>query len=100
MSSHICGHGRPQGGKPVFASPLEIGTKTQTFLARKRKISSLILAMTVCWPIWHSHCTKVRFTVLVITCGDELAIHLIPSLTAGAGSETRERIVLILTFVS
>jgi len=32
--------------------------------------------MTVCLPIWHSQCTRVRFTVLV-TCGDELAVHLI-----------------------
>ena len=32
--------------------------------------------MTIRLPIWHSHCTRVRFTVLV-TCGDELAVHLI-----------------------
>jgi len=45
------GMGVRRGENRYLPPPLEIGTKTQTFLARKRKISSLILAMTVCWPI-------------------------------------------------
>jgi len=31
----------------------------------------LILTMTVCFPVWHSHCTRASFTVLV-SCRDEL----------------------------
>jgi len=30
--------------------------------------------MTLYLPIWHSHCTRVRFTVLA-TCSYELAFH-------------------------
>jgi len=33
----------------------------------------LILAMTVLLPVGNSHCTRVRFTVIV-SCSDELAI--------------------------
>jgi len=33
--------------------------------------------MTVHLPVWHSHCTWVRFTVLV-SCSDQLAIHSCP----------------------
>jgi len=29
----------------------------------------LILALTVYLPVWHSHCTRARFTVLV-SCSD------------------------------
>jgi len=35
--------------------------------------------MTLYLPIWHSHCTRVRFTVLV-PCSDELAVHSYPLL--------------------
>jgi len=38
------------------------------------RITDLILAMTVYLPVWHSHCTSVRFTVLV-SCSDEFAVH-------------------------
>jgi len=35
--------------------------------------------MTVFLPVWNSHCTRVRFTVIV-WCSDELAIHSCPLL--------------------
>jgi len=31
--------------------------------------------VTVCFPVWHSHCTRSRFTVMV-SCNDGLAVHL------------------------
>jgi len=34
----------------------------------------MILAMAVFLPAWNSHCTRVRFTVVVL-CSDELAVH-------------------------
>jgi len=30
--------------------------------------------MTLCFPVWHSHCTTARFTVQV-SCNGELAVH-------------------------
>ena len=39
----------------------------------------LVLAMTVLLPVWNSHCTRVRFTV-VVSCSDELAVHSCPLL--------------------
>jgi len=39
----------------------------------------LVLALTVHLPVWHSHCTRVRFTVLVL-CSDELAVNSCPPL--------------------
>ena len=36
--------------------------------------------MTVYLPVWYSHCTKPRFTVLMSYSGDQLAIHLCPLL--------------------
>jgi len=33
--------------------------------------------MTVYLPVWHSHCTRSRFTV-VVSCSDKLAVHLCP----------------------
>jgi len=64
--------------------PLEIGTKKQKFLENVKSAVQfwsvgLILAMTVYFPIWHSHCTRVRFTVLV-TCSYELCYLLNPVL--------------------
>jgi len=41
--------------------------------------NELILALTVYLPIWHSRCTRTRFTILV-SCSDELAIHSHPLL--------------------
>jgi len=38
------------------------------------RLVGLIFAMTIFLPIWHSHCTRVRFTVLA-TCSYELAVH-------------------------
>jgi len=30
--------------------------------------------MTVYLPVWHSHCTRSRFTITV-SCSDKLAVH-------------------------
>jgi len=38
----------------------------------------LILAMTVCFPVWHSHCTKASFTVLVSRRDELLTVHSCP----------------------
>jgi len=35
--------------------------------------------MTVSLPVWNSHCTRVRFAVIV-SCSDELAVHSCPLL--------------------
>jgi len=64
--------------------PLEIETKKQKFLENVKPgiqfwFFGLILAMTVCLPIWHSHCTRIRSTVL-ITCSYELAVRSCPLL--------------------
>ena len=67
------------GGQNGHLPPLAIGTKKQK-VSVIREISSLILISWVnscngsCLPIWHSHSTRVRFTVLV-TCSYELAFH-------------------------
>jgi len=39
----------------------------------------LILAMTVYLPVWHSHCRRVKCTVLVL-CSGELAVDSCPLL--------------------
>ena len=39
----------------------------------------LTVAMTVYLPVWHWHCTRARFTVLV-SCSDEFAVHSCPLL--------------------
>jgi len=77
--------------------PLEIETKKQKFLENVKPgiqfwLFGLILAMTVCLPIWHSHCTRIRSTVL-ITCSYELAVRSCPLLACRGNS--RERIVLL-----
>jgi len=58
---------------------LEIGTKNQNFLENLTSgaqfwLISLILAMTVYLAVWHSHCIRARFTLLV-SCSGELAVH-------------------------
>ena len=41
-------------------------------------VIELILAMTVYFPVWHSHCTRAKFTFLV-SCSDELlTVHSCP----------------------
>jgi len=76
-------------------------------MSRKSETSSLfliidlILAIAVYFPVWPSHCTRARFTVLV-SCSDELAVHscsLIYLQTAEADCETCEQIVLLLVFI-
>jgi len=66
-------------GKNGHLPPLEIGTKKQKFLENVKSgiqfwLFRLILAMTLCLPIWHSHCTRVGVT-LSIACSYELAVH-------------------------
>jgi len=43
------------------------------------RLTYLILAMTAFFPVWNSHCTRVRFTAIV-SCSDELAVHSCPLL--------------------
>jgi len=67
-------HGRPQGGKNGHSLPLEIETKNENFLEKLKSAAQfqsidLILAMAAYLPVWHSHCTQARFTVLVL-CTD------------------------------
>jgi len=70
INTNVGGMGvRREGGKTGI-SPLEIGTKKQKFLKSVRSAFwfwsvGLILAITVCVPIWHLHYKKVMFTVLV-----------------------------------
>jgi len=77
-------HGRPQGGKRAFVPPWKLGLWTNSFWKKLKSASSLrffylILAMTVFLPVWNSHCTRVRFTVIV-SCSDEFAVHSCPLL--------------------
>ena len=71
-------------------------------MSRKSELNSLIpilveliLATAVHFPVWHSHCTGAKFTVLV-SCRDELlTVHSCPLLwlqSAEAGCETGEGI--------
>jgi len=66
------------GAKRAFA-PWKLGLRTKYFwknlkLASKFRLIDLILAMRVLLPLLNSHCTRVRFTVIV-SCSDELAVH-------------------------
>ena len=77
LMSMVVRRGRQNGHLP----PLEIETKKQKFVenlksAVQLRLVRLILAMTVWLPIWHSHCTRLRFAIPV-TCSDALALHLI-----------------------
>ena len=67
--------------KRAFATQ-EIGIKNQIFL-EKPEVGILI---PINWsdfcndsflPVWNSHCTRVRFT-LIVWCSDKLAIHSCP----------------------
>ena len=67
-----------RGGKTGIC-PLKIGIKNQTFL-EKTEAGILI---PINWfnscndsflPVWNSHCTRVRFAVIV-SCSDEFAVH-------------------------
>ena len=76
-------HGRLQGG-PNGHFPLEIATTNQVYLENLKLVANFrlihwIVAMTVYLPVWHWHCTKSRFTVLV-SCNDEIAVHSCPLL--------------------
>jgi len=52
--------------------------------ASQFRLIDIFLVMTVSLPIWNSHCTRVRFTVLV-SCSDELAVHYVPSFACRGG---------------
>jgi len=43
------------------------------------RLIDLILAITAYLPVWHSHCTRARFTVL-LSCSAGLALHSCPLL--------------------
>ena len=50
--------------KREFFHPLEIGAKKQKIVENVKwavffRLLGLILVMTVCLPVWHSHCTRV-----------------------------------------
>ena len=81
----MCSHGRPQGGEQKgHLTPLEIETENENFLEKMKSAAQfqsvdLILPVAVYLPVWHSHCTQARFTVLVL-CTDELAVHSCPLL--------------------
>jgi len=69
-----------RGGKTGISLPLEIEPKTQNLLKNMKSVTQFrlihfILAMTVYLPVRHSHCRRVRITVLV-PCSKELAVHL------------------------
>jgi len=56
-------------GETGICLPLENGTRNQKFLenltsAAWFELIYLFLAMTVYLLVWHSHCTRARFTAL------------------------------------
>jgi len=72
-------HGRRQGWKTGICPPLEIGIKNQIFLEK----TEVGIFIPIFWfdscndsflPVWNSHRTRVRFTVIV-SCSDEFAVH-------------------------
>ena len=71
---------RVRRGLKMGIRPLpESGTKNQNFLnnltsAVQFWLIDLFLSMTVYLPLWHLHCTRAGFTVLV-WCSCELAVH-------------------------
>ena len=69
-------------GKMGMCTPLEIGAKDQKFLENLKweayfQLIGVILALTVYLPVWHSHCTRARFTILA-SCNDEFAFQSCP----------------------
>jgi len=79
----FCENTTGMGGKTGIFYPLEIGFKNQKFLenltsAVYLRSIDLFLAMTIYFPVWHSHCIRARFTVLV-SWGDALKVHYVRS---------------------
>ena len=71
------------GGQNGHFLPLLIGLRTK--YTTKPEVNSLIpilieliLAMTVYLPVWHSHCTRASFTVLVSRRDELLTVHACP----------------------
>jgi len=72
------------GGKRAFAPRVEIGIMNQKFLEEPEVgILIPIKLFDSCndsfLRVWNTHCTRVRFTV-VVSCSDELAVHSCPLL--------------------
>jgi len=81
-----------RGAKQAFAPVRKKFTENMKSAAQFRLIG-LILAMTVYFPVRHSHCTRARFTVLV-SCSSELQFTYAP-----LRGRTWERILLLLVFI-
>ena len=78
-----------RGGKCPFCPPgiwdEEPNISQKTWIRHlKFRLIDLIFAMTVFLPVWNSHCTRVRFTIIV-PCSDELAVHSCPSFVCRGG---------------
>jgi len=73
----------PQGAKQSFAPPRNCDEEPKVFKNLKSaswfQLFDLILAITLYLPIWHSHCTRASFAVLV-WCSNALAVHSGPLL--------------------
>ena len=74
-------HRREQNGR--LPPPWKFGYEPST--SRKPEVNSLIpilieliLAMTVSFLVWHSHCTRAKFTVLVSCRNELLTVHSCP----------------------
>jgi len=86
-------HGRPQReGQNGHFTPLEIEPKNKNFLENTKSVAQFrwidfILAMTVCWPVRHSHCARARFTVLV-SCSRNLAVHVCSTALPNLGADS------------
>ena len=83
-------------GQNGHLPPWKLGVRTKNLQKTwSQQVNSdlidLILAMTVHLPVWHSHCTRARFTVLVL-CDSELAFAHVRLFTCRGGCE---RIVVI-----
>jgi len=66
----------------ILQMNVKIGTKNQKCFENLKsapwfRLIDFILAITLYLFIWHSHCTRASFTVLV-WCSDELAVHSCP----------------------
>ena len=88
------------GGKRAFP-PYKIETKHQDSLESMKLVAQFrsvhqIFVMPLHFPVWHSHCTTPKFTVLV-SCSGEIAVHSCSLLcVAKLGSD----VFLVLVFIA
>ena len=79
---------RARGQNRNLPPALKLGLWNKYFWKKMKSASfrliDLILAMTVFLPVWNSHCTRVRFTIIV-SCSDELAFPHVPSFACRGG---------------